>query len=74
MGLQPSCQASFETRDALIAEPTRTDLERIRTRKPEAPCLTVELGNGKQHKIWCTFGPQQIDLDVYSVTGVLYFA
>ncbi|KAK9865185.1 hypothetical protein WJX84_007242 [Apatococcus fuscideae] len=50
-------------------EPTCLDLERIRTRKPEAPCLTVELGNGKQHKIWCTFGPQQIDLDVYSVTG-----
>lgn len=53
------------------AEPTPVDLERIRTRKPEAPSLTVELGSGKQHKIWCTFGPQQIDLDVYSVTGML---
>ena len=52
------------------AEPTAVDLERIRTRKPEAPSLTVELGSGKQHKIWCTFGPQQIDLDVYSVTGM----
>ncbi len=53
-----------------FAEPTLDDLERIRTRKAEAPVLTVDLKNGKQEKVWCTFSPQQIDIDVTSKQGM----
>ncbi|KAK9837666.1 hypothetical protein WJX74_002520 [Apatococcus lobatus] len=50
-------------------EPTLDDLERIRTRKPEAPVLTVDLKSGGQEKVWCTFSPQQIDINVSSKQG-----
>ena len=41
----------------------------IRTRKPEAPVIEVEMGDGSKKKLWCTFGPQQIDIDPFSKPG-----
>lgn len=36
--------------------PDTADLERIRTRKPEAPMIEVTLKDGSHRKLWCTFG------------------
>ena len=49
--------------------PTKDDLEKIRTRKPEEPKLEVTLKDGSKRTVWCTFGPQQIDIDVSSPSG-----
>ena len=49
--------------------PTKEDLERIRTRKAEEPKLEVTLKDGSKRTVWCTFGPQQIDIDVSSPSG-----
>ena len=32
--------------------------------------LTVDLQGGGQEKVWCTFSPQQIDIDVSSQQGM----
>lgn len=50
-------------------EPTDEQLQLIRTRKPEAPVIEVEMGDGSKKKLWCTFGPQQIDIDPFSKPG-----
>ncbi|CAL5229827.1 g13231 [Coccomyxa viridis] len=49
--------------------PNKDDLELIRTRKPEEPKLEVTLKDGSKRNVWCTFGPQQIDIDVASPSG-----
>lgn len=49
--------------------PTQEDLELIRTRKPEEPKLEVTLKDGSKRNVWCTFGPQQIDIDINSRSG-----
>lgn len=53
----------------LTGEPTDEQLQMIRTRKPEAPVIEVEMGDGSKKKLWCTFGPQQIDIDPFSKPG-----
>ena len=53
----------------LTGEPTDEQLQLIRTRKPEAPVIEVEMGDGSKKKLWCTFGPQQIDIDPFSKPG-----
>jgi len=50
-------------------KPDDEDLERIRTRKPEPPMIEVTLQDGSKRQLWCTFGPQQIDLDPFSSSG-----
>ena len=40
----------------------------IRTRKPEKPLIEVDTKDGKR-RLWCTFGPQQIDIDPFSEKG-----
>ncbi|KAK9815406.1 hypothetical protein WJX72_003171 [[Myrmecia] bisecta] len=50
-------------------EPTQEQLKLIRTRKPEAPVLEVTLNDGTKKKLWCTFGPQQIDINPFSQKG-----
>lgn len=53
----------------VTGEPTDEQLQLIRTRKPEAPVIEVEMGDGSKKKLWCTFGPQQIDIDPFSKPG-----
>ena len=44
--------------------PTAEQVDRIYKRKPRAPSVTVVFADGTQEEIWCTFGEEQIDLDV----------
>lgn len=50
-------------------DPSEADLELIRTRKPERPVLEVTMKDGSTRRVWCTFGPQQIDIDAFSKPG-----
>jgi sucrose phosphorylase len=49
-------------------EPTPEDIERIYKRKPMAPYVTANFKDGTSEKVWCTFGDDQIDLDIKSQT------
>ena len=49
--------------------PTKDDLDAIRTRKPEKPMIEVQLADGSTRRLWCTFGPQQIDINPFSEPG-----
>lgn len=44
--------------------PTPEDLEVIYKRKPEDPFTEVHFPDGTRDQVWCTFSPEQIDLDV----------
>jgi sucrose phosphorylase len=44
--------------------PTAEDLDRIYKRKPRAPYVVVKFNDGTEEKIWCTFGDDQIDLNL----------
>jgi len=44
--------------------PTPQDIERIYKRKPRAPSVTVNFADGTSEEVWCTFGDDQIDLDL----------
>jgi sucrose phosphorylase len=45
-------------------EPTAADVEKIYKRKPRAPYITVTFRDGTREKVWCTFGDDQIDLNI----------
>lgn len=45
-------------------EPSAADIEKIYKRKPKAPCVDVNFKDGTREKIWCTFGDDQIDLNI----------
>lgn len=45
-------------------EPTKEQIDKIYKRKPKAPCVELEFQDGSKEDIWCTFGEEQIDLDV----------
>jgi sucrose phosphorylase len=45
-------------------EPTAEDIEKIYKRKPRAPYVEVVFKDGTAEKIWCTFGDDQIDLNI----------
>jgi sucrose phosphorylase len=45
-------------------EPTAEDIKKIYKRKPRAPYITVVFKDGTEEKIWCTFGNDQIDLNI----------
>lgn len=47
-------------------EPTREQVDKIYKRKPREPYVELEFADGTTEKIWCTFGEEQIDLDVSS--------
>lgn len=49
--------------------PSTKDIAAIRTRKPATPVLPVKLHNGEEVKVWCTFGPEQIDIAAWSKPG-----
>ncbi|WP_122644298.1 sucrose phosphorylase [Luxibacter massiliensis] len=45
-------------------EPTQEQIDKIYKRKPKAPYVSLTFGDGTTEKIWCTFGEEQIDLNV----------
>jgi sucrose phosphorylase len=45
-------------------EPTAADIKKIYTRKPRAPYVTVTFRDAATEKVWCTFGDDQIDLNI----------
>ena len=45
-------------------EPTKEQVDKIYKRKPKAPYVEITFSDGTKEKIWCTFGEEQIDLDV----------
>ena len=53
-------------------DPSPDQLAMIRTRKPEAPVIDVKCDDGSLHRLWCTFGEQQIDIDPFSASGKVF--
>lgn len=49
--------------------PTQQDIDSIYKRKDREPYIDVEFADGSKTKLWCTFGDEQIDLDVNSKAG-----
>jgi sucrose phosphorylase len=47
-------------------EPTQDEVDAIYKRKPKAPCYEVEFKDGTKENVWCTFGEEQIDLNMDS--------
>ncbi len=47
-------------------EPTEEQVDKIYKRKPKAPYAIAEFADGTSEKVWCTFGDEQIDLNVTS--------
>jgi sucrose phosphorylase len=45
-------------------EPTPEDVAILNKRKPYAPCVEIEFADKTKEKIWCTFGEEQMDLDL----------
>ena len=46
--------------------PSEWEVEQLYRRKPTMPCVDVTFADGTSEKIWCTFGDQQMDLNVSS--------
>ncbi len=46
--------------------PNEKQLEAIYKRKPRAPYVTARFADGTEEKVWCTFGDEQIDLNITS--------
>ncbi len=49
--------------------PDEEEVGIIYKRKPRAPFIEAEFEDGTREPLWCTFGEEQIDLDVNSKTG-----
>jgi sucrose phosphorylase len=45
-------------------EPTEEDIEKIYKRKPRAPYIDITFKDGTKEKVWCTFGDDQVDLNI----------
>ena len=50
-------------------EPTQEEVDAIYKRKPRAPYVDAHFADGTSEKVWCTFGEEQIDLNLKSETG-----
>ncbi len=50
-------------------EPTQEEVNVIYKRKPRAPYVDAHFADGSVEKIWCTFGEEQIDLNLESSCG-----
>lgn len=51
---------------------TDAELRKIFRPRPGAPFTTVTLANGEMRRLWTTFTPKQIDIDVHSSAGAAY--
>ncbi len=47
-------------------KPTQEQVDAIYKRKPRAPSIEVEFADGTKEDLWCTFGEEQVDLNVDS--------
>ncbi len=47
-------------------EPSREEMDLIYKRKPREPYVSLTFADGTTEKMWCTFGEEQIDLNVKS--------
>lgn len=47
-------------------EPTDEQVDLIYKRKPRAPYIEIEFADGSTEKLWCTFGEEQVDLNIAS--------
>jgi sucrose phosphorylase len=45
-------------------EPARENINKIYRRKPRAPYVVITFKDGTAEKVWCTFGDDQIDLNI----------
>lgn len=50
-------------------EPTDEEVDAIYKRKPRAPYVDAVFADGTTEKVWCTFGDEQIDINVTSDTA-----
>jgi sucrose phosphorylase len=50
-------------------EPSERQVEKIYKRKPRAPYVDAHFADGSTEKLWCTFGEEQIDLNLDSSVG-----
>ena len=48
--------------------PTQAQMDKIYKRKPRQPYVEAHFADGTAEKVWCTFGDEQIDLDVSKPT------
>ena len=54
--------------------PTDEQVDAIYKRKPRAPYVEAEFADGTTEKVWCTFGEEQIDINVKSERAQRFFA
>jgi hypothetical protein len=77
MGIQTfppsSCRHLSVTKSARdlspSGRPTEKDKELIRCRNNKEPVLEVTMKDGSKRRVWCTFGPEQIDINPTSPAG-----
>ena len=53
--------------------PTDAQVDAIYKRKPRAPYVDVTFADGTTEKVWCTFGEEQIDINVKSERAQRFF-
>ena len=53
--------------------PTQEEVDAIYKRKPRAPYVEVPFADGTSEKLWCTFGEEQIDINVKSERAQRFF-
>ena len=53
--------------------PTQEEVDAIYKRKPRAPYVEVPFADGTSEKLWCTFGEEQIDINVRSKRAQRFF-
>ena len=53
--------------------PTPEQVDAIYKRKPRAPYVEAEFADGTSEKVWCTFGEEQIDINVRSPRARRFF-
>ena len=54
-------------------KPTAAQMEAIYKRKLRAPYIQIKFSDGSSEKLWCTFGDEQIDLNVNSPVTKEFF-
>lgn len=53
--------------------PTDEQIDLIYKRKPKAPSVVAEFADGSHEDVWCTFGEEQIDINIHSDRAQRFF-
>ncbi|WP_072500182.1 sucrose phosphorylase [Olsenella phocaeensis] len=53
--------------------PTQEQVDAIYKRKPKAPSVVAEFADGSREDVWCTFGGEQIDINIRSDRAQRFF-